>query len=83
VPAIDSSYTQSMYDIEQQFPENVFLMMGLHPTHVKDNYQEELKHVEDELAKRKFCAVGEIGIDLYWDKTHLEEQKQLLEHKYS
>jgi TatD DNase family protein len=56
-------------------PENVFLMMGLHPTYVKDNYLEELQHVESELAKRKFYAVGEIGIDLFWDKTHLKEQQ--------
>ena len=62
VPSIDSSYTQRMYDLESQFPENVFLMMGLHPTYVKDNYEEELKHVETELTKRKFYAVGEIGI---------------------
>jgi TatD DNase family protein len=75
VPAIDSSCTQSMYDLEQDYPNYVFLMMGLHPTYVKDNYLEELKHVEDELAKRKFIAIGEIGIDLYWDKTHLEEQQ--------
>lgn len=75
IPAIDSVYTQSMYDLEKAFPENIFLMMGLHPTHVKDNYLEELQHVAEELGKRKFFAVGEIGIDLYWDKTHLEEQK--------
>jgi len=75
IPAIDSDYTKSMYDLENAFPENIFLMMGLHPTHVKDNYLKELEHVEKELAKRKFVAVGEIGIDLYWDKTHLEEQK--------
>lgn len=75
IPAIDSAYTQSMYDLEKAFPENIFLMMGLHPTHVKDNFQEELKHVENELSRRKFYAIGEIGIDLYWDKTHLEEQK--------
>ena len=75
IPAIDSNTTQSMYDLEKEFPENIFLMMGLHPTHVKENYLEELEHVETELAKRKFYAVGEIGIDLYWDKTHLKEQQ--------
>ena len=75
VPAIDSSCTQSMYDLEKDYPNNVFLMMGLHPTYVKDNYLEELQHVETELAKRKFVAIGEIGIDLYWDKTHLNEQQ--------
>jgi len=75
IPAIDSTFTQAMYDLEKDYPENIFLMMGLHPTHVKENYLDELQHVEEELAKRKFYAVGEIGIDLYWDKTHLEEQK--------
>src|SRR6476620_8179274 len=74
IPAIDSAFTQSMYDLEKAYPDNIFLMMGLHPTHVKDNYLEELKHVEEELAKRKFYAVGEIGIDLYWDKSLLEQQ---------
>jgi TatD DNase family protein len=64
-----------MYELEKDYPDNVFLMMGLHPTYVKDNYLEELKHVENELAKRKFYAIGEIGIDLYWDKTHLKEQQ--------
>ncbi len=76
IPAIDSTFTQLMYDLERTYPENIFLMTGLHPTHVKDSYCDELKHVEDELAKRKFYAVGEIGIDLYWDKTHLQEQKR-------
>jgi TatD DNase family protein len=75
IPAIDSSCTQRMYDLEKEYPNNVFLMMGLHPTYVKDNYQEELQHVENELSKRKFYAIGEIGIDLYWDKTHLAEQQ--------
>ncbi|REG96363.1 TatD family hydrolase [Flavobacterium aquicola] len=75
IPAIDSSCTQSMYDLERDYPDNVFLMMGLHPTYVKDNYLDELQHVETELAKRKFIAIGEIGIDLYWDKTHLAEQQ--------
>jgi TatD DNase family protein len=76
IPAIDSAYTQSMYELEKDYPENIFLMMGLHPTHVKDNYLEELKYVEEELFKRKFVAVGEIGIDLYWDKTHLPQQQE-------
>ena len=75
IPAIDSSCTQSMYDLEDKYPDNVFLMMGLHPTYVKENFTEELEHVADELAKRKFYAVGEIGIDLYWDKTYLEQQQ--------
>lgn len=75
IPAIDSTCTQAMYDLEQDFPENVFLMMGLHPTYVKDNYEAELAHVASELAKRKFYAIGEIGIDLYWDKTYLKEQQ--------
>lgn len=75
IPAIDSTCTESMYDLEKKHPENVFLMMGLHPTYVKENYEEELEHVANELAKRKFYAVGEIGIDLYWDKTHLPQQQ--------
>jgi len=75
VPAIDSTCTKSMYDLESNYPDNVHLMMGLHPTYVKDNYLEELQHVENELAKRKFVAIGEIGIDLYWDKTYLAEQQ--------
>ncbi|PTX44578.1 TatD DNase family protein [Christiangramia gaetbulicola] len=76
IPAIDSETTQSMYELEKAFPDNVFLMMGLHPTHVKENFEEELKHVEEELDKRKFYAVGEIGIDLYWDKSTLDIQKE-------
>lgn len=81
IPAIDSTYTESMLKIEKDYPENVFLMMGLHPTHVKEDYENELKHVEDMLAKRKFYAVGEIGIDLYWDKSTLEIQKKAFKHQ--
>lgn len=75
IPAIDSNYIQKMYALESDYPENVFLMMGLHPTYVKDNYLDELQMVEQELVSRKFYAIGEIGIDLYWDKTHLKEQQ--------
>lgn len=75
IPAIDSGYTDAMYVLEKEYPENVFLMMGLHPTSVKENYKEELAHVEAQFAKRSFYAVGEIGIDLYWDTSTLEIQK--------
>ncbi|MEJ1222737.1 TatD family hydrolase [Sediminicola sp. 1XM1-17] len=76
IPAIDSTYTASMLALEKSFPENIFLMMGLHPTHVKENFEEELQHVEEMLNGHKFYAVGEIGIDLYWDKTLLKEQQK-------
>ncbi|MDA0178239.1 TatD family hydrolase [Mesoflavibacter profundi] len=75
VPAIDSTYTEGMLTLEKNYPNNVFLMTGLHPTHVKDNYNEELDHVVDMLDKHKFYAVGEIGIDLYWDKSTLSIQQ--------
>ena len=81
IPAIDSTYTESMLQLEKEFPDHIFLMMGLHPTHVKANYKEELKHVEEMLAKRKFYAVGEIGIDLYWDKSTLGIQQEALRHQ--
>ena len=81
VPAVDSETTQAMYDVEKAFPNEVFLMMGLHPTHVKVNYKEELKHVEEELGKRSFYAVGEIGMDLYWDKTYVKEQQEAFEQQ--
>lgn len=75
IPAIDSSYSESMFQLEEQFPENVFLMMGLHPTSVKENYKEELDHVKSWIDKRNFIAIGEIGIDLYWDKSFLKQQQ--------
>ena len=75
VPAIDSTYTEGMLTLEKNYPNNVFLMTGLHPTHVKDNYNEELDHVVDMVDKHKFYAVGEIGIDLYWDKSTLSIQQ--------
>jgi len=75
VPAIDSTYTEAMFDLEKTYPKQVFLMSGLHPTHVKENYREELAHVKELLTKRSFVAIGEIGIDLYWDKTLLTQQQ--------
>ena len=81
IPAIDSTYTSSMLQLEKDFPKHVFLMMGLHPTSVKENYKEELAHVEELLAARKFIAVGEIGIDLYWDKSTLGIQIEAFRHQ--
>jgi TatD DNase family protein len=75
VPAIDSTYTDRMLQLKDRFPENVFLMTGLHPTHVKENFEEELWHVEESVKKHQYYAIGEIGIDLYWDKTFLKEQQ--------
>jgi len=76
VPAIDSETTEAMYRLEKEYPDSIFLMMGLHPTSVKENYKEELLHVKEQFLKRSFYAVGEIGIDLYWDKSTLEIQKE-------
>ncbi len=81
IPAIDSTYTEAMLQLEKDFPLHVFLMMGLHPTSVKENYQEELALVEALLAKRDFYAIGEIGIDLYWDTSTLEIQKKAFKHQ--
>ena len=75
IPAIDSGYTEAMYALEAAYPKNVFLMMGLHPTSVKENFEEELAHVEAQFKRRSFFAVGEIDIDLYWDKSTLGIQK--------
>jgi len=75
IPAIDSGHTKAMYDLEKAYPEQVFLMMGLHPTSVKENYELELAHVYEQFKKRTFYAVGEIGIDLYWDKSTLTIQQ--------
>jgi len=74
LPNIDSTSTQSMNDLVARFPENCFPMMGLHPCSVKANYEEELRHVEDELKTGKYVGVGEIGLDYYWDTYFKKEQ---------
>lgn len=75
IPAIDASYIDSMKQLKDQFPNEMFLMAGLHPTHVNDRVEEELATVYQELQTGTYVGVGEIGIDLYWDKTHIEAQK--------
>ena len=81
IPAIDSGFTEAMYELEKDYPEQVFLMMGLHPTSVKKNYKDELAHVKEQFQKRSFYAVGEIGIDLYWDTSTLEIQKKAFQEQ--
>lgn len=77
VPSIDSSYFNGMEQLRKQYPANVHLMMGLHPCYVKpETFEKELEFVERELNKGGYAAVGEIGIDLYWDKTTLNIQQQ-------
>jgi TatD DNase family protein len=76
IPAIDSEYTERMFALEKQYPDQMHLMTGVHPTHIKENYKDELEHVSSLLSERSFCAIGEIGIDLYWDKTFLKEQQE-------
>ncbi len=74
MPAIDSSTHQQMLDLEQSRPEQCLSMMGLHPCYVKENYNEELAIARAYLEKQHFKAVGEIGLDFYWDKTFTEQQ---------
>ncbi|MBT8235203.1 MAG: TatD family hydrolase [Bacteroidia bacterium] len=81
LPAIDSSYTSSMLMLQKEYPNQVYLMAGLHPTHVKENMEEELAHVAQNLKQHTYYAIGEIGIDLYWDDTFIEEQRSALKRQ--
>ena len=76
LPAIDASYDPAMKRMKAQYPDSVFLMAGLHPTHVGEHYEEELAWVERALRSGDYVAVGEIGIDLYWDTSRLKEQTE-------
>ncbi len=79
LPAIDSTCLEGMLALEKKFPDECIAMMGLHPCYVKENYKDELKIVEDQLAQRSFAAVGEIGLDFYWDKTFSAQQYETFE----
>ena len=70
-----------MHNLCDRFPGFAYPMMGLHPTSVDEHYAEALKKTESYLGKRPYCAIGEIGIDLYWDKTYLKEQKIVFEEQ--
>jgi len=79
IPAIDSSHFDSMHSLKNKYPNNIYLMSGLHPTDVKKNFKDELVFVVNSLKTHDYVAIGEIGIDLYWDKTYLNEQQEAFE----
>jgi TatD DNase family protein len=79
MPAIDSTTLDAMLEVEVNYPKNCMAMMGLHPCSVKENVKEELAIVEVQLQKRKFIAIGEIGLDYYWDKTFTTQQMEAFE----
>ena len=74
LPNIDLETLPSLLDVCLAFPHNCYPMIGLHPTSVKEDYQNQLNGLKKQIHAQKFIAIGEIGIDLYWDKTHLHEQ---------
>lgn len=76
LPNINSETVEAMHQLCQDFPQHCYPMMGLHPCDVNDNYEQELEIVKSHLDKGKYVAVGEIGIDLYWDKSRLYIQKK-------
>ena len=74
-PAIDSSHFNDMHNLKDKYPNSIYLMSGLHPTDVKENYKDELDFVENTLKTYDYVAIGEIGIDLYLDKSFLKQQQ--------
>ena len=81
LPNIDSDYTDALLALAKKYPDNMFPMMGLHPCSVKADYQQELAQVEKMLSEHQVVAIGEIGIDLYWDKTFFKEQQAAFRHQ--
>lgn len=82
LPAIDSESHAKMLELETEYPGQIFSMMGLHPCYVKpESWEKELEIVKNYLDKRHFPAIGEIGIDLYWDKTTLDIQVKAFEQQ--
>ena len=81
IPSINSRHIKNMFDLEKKYPQQIRLMMGLHPNYVKENYMDELEIVKKQLNNRRFYAVGEIGIDLYWKKKYLKQQQEALNYQ--
>lgn len=78
LPAIDSSETNVLLELEKKYPGKVFAMAGLHPCSVKENYKDELEKIEEQLGKRDFAAIGETGLDFYWDTSYSRQQYESL-----
>ena len=76
MPNIDHTSIDGMLEVESRYPAHCIPMMGLHPCSVKKDFEKELYKIEEWLFKRKFAAVGEMGTDLYWDKTFWDQQKE-------
>ena len=81
LPALDSGHNHLLVDLEQKYPSKCFAMAGIHPCYVKESYTLELEILRDLLTKRKFAAIGEIGLDYYWDTTFAKEQKTAFEQQ--
>jgi TatD DNase family protein len=79
LPNIDIDSIHRLDTLVENYPVSCYPMMGLHPTSVDANFQQTLETIRSRFEKRKYIAVGEIGLDLYWDKTHLREQIQAFE----
>ncbi len=78
LPAIDHSENTSLLELEKKFPGKLFAMAGLHPCSVKENFREELSQIQQQLLQREFAAIGETGLDFYWDTTFKEQQYESL-----
>ncbi len=78
LPAIDSLENEALLELEKKFPGKMFAMAGLHPCSVKENYKEELDKIQQQLARREFAAIGETGLDFYWDTTFKQQQYESL-----
>lgn len=81
LPNVDLTTIERMHHLCDRYPDFAYPMMGLHPTSVERNYPTVLKEIESHLSKRTYCAIGEIGMDLYWDKTYLKEQIEAFEEQ--
>ena len=81
LPNVDSSTINSLVDLVSKYSDFCYPLMGLHPTSVKENYQNELEGVKDFISNNKVYGIGEIGVDLYWDKTFLKEQEDAFRYQ--